>query len=88
MDYLRSEVLKETGLRVSCYDIHHQMAPQMWNGTALQRKSAELEVAELLGAEHVQIVGETFAPDVAAAETESLILSLSRLFCPPSRART
>ncbi len=83
------EVLKETGLRVSCYDIHHQMAP-LRDGErdgAAEKIRAELEVAELLGAEHVQIVGETFAPDVAAAEVESLILELVEIVLPSIKGK-
>ncbi|GEM_PF-1120701 len=78
------EVLRETGLKVSCYDIHHQMAPLKGQerDEALGKIKAELEMAEMLGAEQVQIVGEVFDPAVTASEIESLILELVDIVLP------
>lgn len=78
------EILAETGLTVSCYDIHHRMEPlqQLERQEALEKIKAELAVAELLGAESVQIVGEVFDPAVAAEDVKALILQLVDMVLP------
>ena len=78
------EVLRETGLKVSCYDIHHQVKPLQTQEREqmLDRIKEELAVAELLGAQYVQIVGEVFEPAVAASDVERLILDLVDMVLP------
>lgn len=81
------ELLAETGLKVSCYDIHHGAKPlQPEDREAVLRKiKEELAVAELLGAQHVQIVGEVFKPEVAALYVETLISDLVEMVLPALR---
>ncbi|HBN96608.1 MAG TPA: hypothetical protein DDZ66_09935 [Firmicutes bacterium] len=83
------EILTETGLKVSCYDIHHRMEPLRWqeHEKALEKIKAELAVAEFLGAEYVQIVGEAFDPTVSAKDVETLILELVDMVLPALQGR-
>lgn len=76
--------LTETGLKVSCYDIHHPMKATQGQDrqAALAEIKEELAVAELLGAEYVQIVGEAFEPAVNASSVQALILELVEMVLP------
>ncbi|MCK9524643.1 MAG: sugar phosphate isomerase/epimerase [Limnochordia bacterium] len=82
-------LLTETGLKVSCYDIHHPMKPLQTKEReqALGRIKEELAVAELLQAQHVQIVGEVFEPSVVARDVETLILDLVEMVMPFLRGK-
>ncbi len=78
------DVLRETGLKVSCYDIHHQLEPLQGRAqkVALEEIKAELAVAELLGAHFVKIAGGTFGPNIASQEVEELVLQLVDMVMP------
>ncbi len=78
------DVLTETGLKVSCYDIHHRMETVKGGDrqAALDKIKEELSVAELLGAEYVQIVGEVFESAVKASDIKALILQLVEMILP------
>ncbi|NLL47746.1 MAG: sugar phosphate isomerase/epimerase [Firmicutes bacterium] len=78
------DVLRETGLQVSCYDIHHPTKPlqPQERETVLESIKEELAVAKLLGAQYVQIVGEVFEPEVVASDVEQLILDLVEMVLP------
>lgn len=78
------DVLIETGLKVSCYDIHHRMEAVQGRDRqeVLDEIKEELAVAELLGAEYVQIFGEMFDPGINASDIKALILQLVEMALP------
>ena len=78
------EVLRETGLEVSCYDIDHQAEGLKGKARqqALEKIKAELVIAKSFGARYVKIVGGAFDSSVTAGDVEVLILQLVDMILP------
>ncbi|HHT69566.1 MAG TPA: sugar phosphate isomerase/epimerase [Firmicutes bacterium] len=77
-------VLAETGLKVSCYDIHHTMDAlgENTHQPTLEHIKQELIAAEQLGAKYVQIVGEAFDSSASERDIKSLIMQLVDMVLP------